>query len=523
MNPELVHHLKALTRAIFYVTEEEDRAIVQIHAKLKKHEQNVFVYNAALGLVPITNLVKDWTSHAHAENTETMGMNQALIKMYKDDPKDEEFFYIITDPERWFKDEHLVRRLTNILHQVHQDVRVIKCLIFVGPRLVIPERLSRYIEVVHDKGLDDEEVTNIVDTTCKELKTASPPNAAPLFRGMTSYEIEQAITQSVVKTKKDGGDTSRRVDPQFIAQYKRNQIKKTDLVQFIDTSKETFANVGGIQRFKKWVRESKSVWTEEGQKFGLKPPRGVLLTGVWGCGKSLSAKAMANEWGLPLVQFELGKIRSSNVGGSEANLYRALRIIESVSPCVMWIDEAEKSLSGGQSSAQSDAGTTSRILGILSTWAQETSAPVCLALTANSLKDLPVEIVNRMNERYFFDLPNEEDRVDILKIHATKAGHDVSTFNLADLADLAKNLVGREIEQAIGAALVTSFNAKKKGLDEEILGKALKNRPRIIKTMGDDIKALLDWVGYDPDVDDGIRARFASDNRSEQFKVTHGG
>lgn len=518
MNPELIHHLRALTRLIFFVTDEEDRFIVNFHEQMKKHEARTWVYNGAFGLQPIANLRKDWSSRAHHVETQAAQINDALIRIYQDDPKDNEHFYIITDPDRWFKDEHVVRRILNITHQLHQDLRIVKCLIFVGPRRVVPEKLQRYMTVIQDKGLTSEETTALVDQFCKQLKAAVPPNPPQLFRGMTSYEIEEVITQSVVSTKKDSKD-ARRVDPSFVQEYKRNQLRKTELVQFVDTANETFANIGGAERFKQWAQETKACWTEEGQKFGLKPPRGVLLVGVYGCGKSICAKAMAHEWGLPVVQFEMGRLRSSGVGDSEGNLYRALRIVESVAPCVMWIDEAEKSLAGSQSSAQSDAGTTSRLLGILSTWAQESKTPVCIAMTANSLKTLPVEMVNRMPQRYFFDLPNEEDRIDIIKIHAKKAGQDVSTFNLAELAEKAKNLVGREIEQAIGDAMVKSFNAKKPGLDEALLAEELTRKPRIVRTMTDEIKEILDWVGYDPDVDDGIRARLASTHRSEQFKM----
>jgi len=230
---------------------------------------------------------------------------------------------------------------------------------------------------------------------------------------------------------------------------------------------------------------------------------------VWGCGKSLSVKAMGNAWGLPVVSLEMGKLRSSGVGESEANVYRAIRIIEAAAPCIVWIDEAEKSLSGGASSAQSDAGTTSRTIGILSTWLQETTAPICMAMTANSLTTLPVEFVNRMDERFFFDMPNEEDRVDILKIHLEKNGQNPDDFDLAKLAEASRLMVGREMEQALGSAMIESYSAKKSGLDEDILATELRRKPRIIKTMVDEVKAVLEWVGYDPEADDGVRARFA--------------
>lgn len=507
---------------IYVVTEEEDRFITKFHEMMKKHETRTWVYNATFGLQPITNLIKDWSTRAHAVNSESGTIHDALINIYKDDPKEAEHFYIITDPERWLKEEHVQRRVLNIVHQLHNDVRIVKVLIFVGSRRFIPEKLQRYMEVVNDTGLTDEETVAEVTKLATQLKVSDPENSAQMFKGMTSYEIEQAVTQSVVKTKKDT-TLPRRIDPSFISNYKRQQLKKTDLINYVDTDGFTTAQVGGLQRFKDWAIQTKSCWTLEGQKFGLRPPRGVLLMGVYGCGKSLSVKALAHLWGLPLIQLEIGKLMSSGVGDSEGNLYRALKLIEGVSPCVVWIDEAEKSLSGSQSSGRSDAGTTSRVLGILSTWVQETKAPVTLAMTANTLKTLPVEMINRMDERFFFDLPSEEDRIDILKIHIAKVGQSCDKMDLNDLSSKAAGLVGREIEQTISKAMRVSFTSKKKVLDEEILGKELRGKPRIIKTMADEIKEIVDWVGYDPEVDDGIRARLASNKRSETFKEFGGG
>ena len=520
LNSEMVHHLRALTRLVFVVTDEEDNFIKDFQTQMIRHEDRTWVYNSCLGLKKIGELTRDWTNRSHQEGN-PRDLDDALIQVYKDDPKDKEHFYIFTDPERIFKSEQCVRRVLNIVHQLHMDLRVVKCLIFVSTRRAIPEKLSRYFEVVDCKGLGEEELVTLVTDFCKQLQTPVPANIGKLFRGFTSFEVEAAITQSVVQTKKDP-IAPKRVDPKIISDYKRNQIRKTDLVQIVDSGKVSFESVGGAECFKEWARSTYSCWTEEGQEFGLVPPRGVLLMGVYGCGKSLSAKALATEWKLPLIQFEMGKLRNSAVGESEANLYRALRIVESVSPCIMWIDEAEKSLSGGDSSAQSDAGTTSRLLGILSTWTQESKTPVCLVMTANSLRTLPAEMVNRMPERFFFDIPDEETLIDIIKIHAKAFSQDVSNFKLAELAEKADGLVGREIEQAVEASMVKSFNAKKPGLDQAILKEDLAHRPRIIKTMADDIKWIIDWVGFDKEAGDGVRARFASKGRSTQFKTITG-
>jgi SpoVK/Ycf46/Vps4 family AAA+-type ATPase len=372
-------------------------------------------------------------------------------------------------------------------------------------------------------GLSPEDLTKVVADSCSNFEIASPPDYQSLFRGFTSYEIDQVVTQAMVDVMQDPR-ASKRIDPNFVSDYRRKQIRKTDLVQIIDTKKFTFNSVGGVERFKEWATSTKSCWTPEGRNFGLRIPRGVLLMGVYGCGKSLSAKALATEWGLPLVQLEMGRLRNPAVGRSENNLLQALKIVETVAPCAVWIDEAEKSLAGGASSAQSDAGTTSRMLGILSTWAQEMESPVSLILTANSLKNLPPEIVNRLPDRFFFDVPDESSIVDILTIHTAEFAQDISGFQLSELAKASMGLVGREIEQCVESSMTASFNAKKSGLDEAILLNELKTKSRITSTMRDEINELVDWVGYDPEKDDGVRAKLASPKRRPtNFRLVGGG
>lgn len=507
--PELTFYLRSLARFIYFVTDEEDRFLVRLQQTLKDYSKRTWVYNAALGLVPLDGLIADWKQRTHTENNETLNIHNALVQIYKDDPKREQNFYVVTDPERWLVDPHVQRRFLNIAHQLHQDNTVVKIVIFVGNRKVVPEKLAKYVEVVHDKGLTSDEIMGVVEDAARNLHTDVPADTPKLFKGLSSYEIKMAISQSIIATKKDAKNP-RRIDPALITDYRQKQLKKSDLVQYIDTSTFNFDDVGGAGRFKAWAKKTRAVWTEQGQKFGLKPPKGVLLVGVWGCGKSLSVKALGHAWGLPVVQVEMGKLRSSGVGESEANVYRVTRLIEAAAPCIVWIDEAEKSLSGGASSGASDAGTTSRTIGILSTWLQETDAKVCLAMTANSLKTLPVEFVNRMDERFFFDMPTEEDRVDILKIHLRKAGQSPDSYDLASLSEQAQGMVGREMEQAIGAAMIESFDQGKKALDEGVLADELAHKPRIIKTMADEVRETLEWVGYDPEANDGIRAKFAS-------------
>jgi AAA+ superfamily predicted ATPase len=516
MFPEFSFYLDCITRLIYVVTDEEDRFLTQLRDGLRRDNRvaNARVYNAAFGLIPLLDLIEDWTKKEHKIDKDTLNIQDALTAIYKDEASPQRKYYVITDPDRWLQDQHVQRRILNILHQVHNDSGTAKILICVGSRRYIPEKLARYTEVVHDTGFTADEILKLVCETCAELEVPAPDHPEEMFRGLTSFEVQSALIQGYKRDKLQ--------DDKELARYKFRQLRKTDLVQYVDTSKNSFAEVGGAGRFKKWAEMTKAAWTPEGRAFGLEPPKGVLAVGIWGTGKSLTIKALGSAWGLPVIQLELGKLRTSELGGTEGNMYRALRIIESMSPCLVWVDEAEKSLAGSHSSSHTDAGTTSRSIGIFSTWLQETKLPVCLAMTANSLKTLPVEFVNRMDDRWFFDLPSIEDRIDILKIHIAKRGQDYKRFDLAALAEKAKLMVGREIEQAIKSALTASFHAKKRALDEGILFSELERKPRIVKTMVAEINETLDWIGFDPDVDDGIRAKFAADpaGRDRKFSVS---
>ncbi len=514
VDSDLRFHVKSLSRLIYVVTDEEDQLIIKLSHQLKKSLERTWVYNSLWGMRPILKHIEDWTTHAgEPAPAPLMQITSVLEHIYKVDPQDELHFYIITEAERWLKEDPLRRRLLNIIHQVNNDISVAKVVILVGATKYIPRDLQRYIQVVQDPGPDSDKRMEIVQEACSSLDIPSPTDVDSMFRGLTSYEMKAAISQSIIQMRGLNIDPPS-LDPKLIADFRRRQIAKTDLVQQVDVSNWSFSQVGGAQRFKDWCRKTKAAWSPEGRAFGLEPPRGVLLLGIWGCGKSLSVKAMGQMWGLPVVQLEMGKLRSNQVGESEANIYRAIRIIESASPCIVWMDEAEKSLAGLHSSSQSDAGITSRVLGIFSTWLQETTAPVCFAMTANNLSTMPVEFINRMDERFFFTLPTANDRVDILKIHLLQAGQNPARFDLVDLADKARDMVGREIKQAIKLAMTESYDQRCKALDPDILENAISKKPRIIKTMADEVNAVREWVGYDAEANDGIRARYASDPES---------
>lgn len=542
MHPDLKRNLKCMTYVNYVVTEEEDRIINSIanaFVKPKKKDKEgqakgppsvqVKVYNSAFGLIPAEHLQSNWRQRALNREQNFANAIAAMETIYQEDSSDRIHFYIITDPEAYLANNEFVRRILNIIHQVNSSLNIMKCIYFVGATLVLPAKLASYIHVIRDDYLPPEEIQELLDGLTPRVREHLPDDAHTWFAGLTSYQVKSAAGQSIVMTKNNPDPEQRGlVTKERVLQYKRERIRKTDLLRLIDTSDVTFDLVGGVDRFKAWALETRHAWSAEGRAYGLRPPKGVLCVGVWGCGKSLSVKALGSAWGLPVIQLELGKLRDSGVGNTEANTYRALRYLEAMAPCVVWCDEAEKSFSGSHSSSYTDGGTTARSLGILSTWHQETTAEVCLALTTNSLKTLPVEFTNRISERFFFDLPSEDDRVDILKIHLARVGNltkeQISGFDLRLLAVVSENMVPREMEQAVEAALRKSFFERKPGLDFDIFERELRTKPRILKTMDSELREVLNWVGYDEESRDGLRARYASTKHSANtLQILQGG
>lgn len=515
-NEELKFHIRCLSHIVYYVTEEEDLFLLQIKEALgAKYLKNTKVWSPTFGLHPIANVISDWENKTHTEDSATMDIHRALTSIYKDNQTGDRSFYIITDADRYMNDPQVVRRFLNIIHQLNSSETTAKIVILVSSRLVVPAKLTKYVEVVHDKGLPDQGLKDHVDDICKKLDVA-PPVTVKHFKGLNASEVEAAIAQSVVATKTE--TESSRIDFKLVSDYKRRQLKKTDLLTHVSTDEFSFDVLGGVPRFKKWAEKTKANWTEAGREYGLRTPKGVIALGAWGCGKSLAVKALANAWGMPLIQFELGKLRQSGVGDSESNVYKALSLVETVSPCILWADEADKSFSGSESSALTDSGTTSRMIGIISTWMQETNSNICLAMTANKIGNVPPEFIRRANHKFFFDLPSEDERIEIIKIHLRKQRQDPSKFQLADLADASAKMVGSEIEQSIEDAMTDSFHEDKDHLDQDILLRVLKSRPRIFKTLGDDIKDMRTWVGYDANAKDGVRASLASEPSEEQVR-----
>jgi SpoVK/Ycf46/Vps4 family AAA+-type ATPase len=246
---------------------------------------------------------------------------------------------------------------------------------------------------------------------------------------------------------------------------------------------------------KDWLVKRSAAFTAEARAFGLPAPKGVLLLGVQGCGKSLCAKAVASQWRLPLLRFDMGRMFGSLVGSSEENVRRAIAVAESVAPAILWVDEIDKAFAGAQGSGASDGGTTARVFGTFLTWLSEKTAPVFVVATANDISQLPPELMRkgRLDEIFFVDLPAEAERAEIFRVHLAKRGRDPEAFDLATLATAATEFSGAEIEEAINSALYEAFSDAGELTTDHILG-AIRETVPLARTMDEQISRLRAWA-----------------------------
>jgi len=257
----------------------------------------------------------------------------------------------------------------------------------------------------------------------------------------------------------------------------------------------SFTDVAGLQRLREWITKRKSALTAEGQRFGLVPPKGLLLTGVQGCGKSLAARAVAGEWGFELARLDAGALYDKYVGESEKRLKKALDLAQKLSPVVLWIDEIEKAFASAGSSGDADAGLSQRLLATLLTWMQDRESGVFLAATSNNITILPPEMLRkgRFDEIFFVDLPSAEARTALFTLHLKKRGRESAAFDVAKLAAASDGFSGAEIEQVIVAGLYSAFS-QKQPLSTEILVTEIQCTQPLSVTRAEEISGIRNWA-----------------------------
>ena len=426
--------------------------------------------------------------------------------------------YVLRDFHPFFKEPAIVRRLRDLAGELRKTK---KSVLLLSPVQKVPPELEKSLAAMvywdlPQRGEIDEIARNLLTQAPEDTQRRAREEPAYLEKvveaalGLTHVEAENVFAKSMVRT--------RTFDIPTILEEKKQIIRKSGLLEYYERT-EDVGDIGGLEVLKDWLAKRRHAFSGRAREFGLPLPKGILLIGVPGTGKSLTAKAVGALWEMPLLRLDVGKIFAGLVGSSEENIRNVTQTAEAIAPSILWIDEIEKGFSGTGSSGQTDGGTTSRVFGSFITWMQEKEKPVFVIATANNVTQLPPELLRkgRFDEIFFCDLPSAEERKQICEIHIRKKNRDPSQFDLDKLVNATNDFSGAEIEQAVVAALYDAFDAGIE-LGTEGLLRSLGEIVPLAVTMREQIDGMREWAR--------TRARPASTRKQERGKgwlEKHGG
>ena len=363
----------------------------------------------------------------------------------------EKNIFILDDINNYFERDEVKLLIRKIAEATNNNTHAI----ILSSSYNLPAELEKYVTVLQIPLPKRNEIGEVLDVVARqskiELSTSLRDKLIDAALGMTSMEADLAYCLASVK------DSFDKNSPFTVSSEKEQIIRKSGILDYFPKN-ESLLDVGGMENLKDWLQKRQLAYEKNAREWGLKEPKGLLLLGVPGCGKSLIAKSIASNWNMPLLRLDVGKVFQGIVGSSEDNIRKAIATAEAVAPCVLWIDEIEKGLSGVQSSGATDGGVTSRIFSTILTWMQEKTAPVFVVATANNINQLPPELLRkgRFDEIFFVDLPEKAEREKIFSIHLKKNGKDPSLYALDVLAEQANNFNGAEIEECIKEAMFSA-------------------------------------------------------------------
>jgi len=461
--------LRASWRLVALETFEEERALQVLERALRDERQTLVRWSVARGL----------------DDTErgTGSLDAGLAAMAE---HTEPAVFALLDAHRLLGDPLAVRRLRDWLPTLASRKQAV---VLIGPVLDLPMELLR-------------------ETGRIELPLPNAPELAGLFRRLLDKSsggeidpelIDDAVRGALGLTSGEAMRVFRRacrlangLNEAAVAEIvrdKRRALRRTAALSFHD-GHSGLDEVGGLQELKRWLGERRRAFSDEARRFGLPVPRGLLLLGVQGCGKSLSAKAVAREWRFPLLRLDLASAFASADQSPELAMREGMQIAESIAPAVLWIDEIEKGFAASAADPKA-----SRVFGSFLTWLSEKQSPVFVVATANDVSQLPPELLRRgrFDELFFVDLPSPSERLEILGIHLRKRGRNPSHYRVAEHAEEAERLTGAELEQAVTAALYTAF-AEGRELEDDDLANAISEVVPLYDTYEERIKELRDWA-----------------------------
>ena len=490
VDKDIEHLMRARYPLIYILSSEEKRVEESIRRVLADREKA-----AADKGRNLKTKVYTWSvTEGVRIGTEQQGDSNDPLKALKfvlDAKKDERAVFILRDLHPYKKNPEVVRRLRDLARNLKETTKTV---FLISPVLVIPPELDKEIAVVEYPLPELAEIGTILDRVLSMVPGRAPPSGIERERiveaalGLTADEAENVFAKSLVQTG--------TFDIDVILSEKERIVRKSGVLEFFRTQ-EKMDNIGGLDELKSWLKKRQTAFSEEARSFGLPRPKGILMLGVPGGGKSLTAKAVGASWRLPLLRLDVGKVFAGIVGSSEENMRRAIQMAEAVAPSILWVDELEKGFSGTGSSNNSDGGTAARVFGSFITWLQEKTSPVFVIATANNVDELPPEMMRkgRFDEIFFVDLPSLPERREICAIHLKRRGRNPADFDLDQLAVKSEGMTGAEIEQAVVSALFDEYdrNGMQGVLTTAGVVHSLVETVPLSRTMKEKIAALRNW------------------------------
>jgi len=466
---EIAELWSAGTPLLYLVTGEEDRAVALCREAAGTFDASVGVWSSGRGLEPV----------APSARTPLAALEAVLQAPAP-------FLAVMLDFHEALGDPRVVRRLRDALPRLAAEGR---CLAVVAPRLVLPAGLAGDVAVLRLPLPSDDALGALLDAA---VDGRAPPAAARhrvlvAARGLTESQARRAFLRAL------RADPALGPTAALLVQDEKKRILARDLGVELVESPESADDLGGLESLKEWMAERALAFAPDARRYGLPAPRGVLLVGVQGCGKSLAAKVAARMLDMPLLRLDLPRVMGA-AEGAEENLARALAAAEAIAPVALWVDEIEKAFAGSGPGLGGDA-RAARLLGSFSTWLQERAGAVFAVATANDVSRLPPELLRRgrFDELFFVDLPDAAARRTILALHLKKRERDPAAFDLTALAESSDHFSGAELEQVVVGALHRAF-AQGREVETADLRRVAQDLVPLFRTYEEEIKALREWA-----------------------------
>lgn len=486
--------IRARYPLVYVVSNEEQRVVESIRSIANERKKRLYIWSITKGL-------ECDDGNCIADLREPIKMLDFLMESNNNG------LYVLKDFHPFLNDPVVVRKLRDVNAELKTTM---KNAIILSPILKIPQEADKEIAVVDYSLPGREDLRRIIENIIRSTGTADnikeedeKEKIIDAALGLTAEEAENVFAKSLVQTG--------TFDISVILSEKEQIIRKSGVLEYY-SAREEMKEIGGLDTLKAWLKKRNKAFTKEAREFGLPQPKGVLMIGIPGCGKSLTAKAISSLWQLPLLRLDVGKVFSSLVGSSEENVRKAIMTAESIAPSILWLDELEKGFSGMGSSGTSDGGTSARVFGTFLTWLQEKTSPVFVVATSNNISQLPPELLRkgRFDEIFYIDLPTKEEREEIFSIHLAKRKRDAALFNLETLAEKTKGYSGSEIEEIVISSLYDAFD-RGTDIDQETLEHTALGMIPLSQTMQEEISTIREWAK--------LRARRATSGSDEEDVV----